>query len=167
MADACQARLDSAGVAFEAVRESIELDMLYVGQSHTVRVEVPRDALERADIGAAFEAAYRAAYGRALGGIAVRILNLRYARIGVRPKFDLAVLAPKATAMPPSLGTQAVFHAGKWWDATRFARLDLPVDATVDGPAILEQGDTTIWLEPGFSGRVDALGNLLITRKPD
>jgi N-methylhydantoinase A len=69
--------------------------------------------------------------------------------------------------MPPSLGTQAVFHAGKWWDATRFARLDLPVDATVDGPAILEQGDTTIWLEPGFSGRVDALGNLLITRKPD
>ncbi|MFM0117660.1 hydantoinase/oxoprolinase family protein [Paraburkholderia sp. RL18-101-BIB-B] len=167
MADACQARLDSAGVAFEAVRESIELDMLYVGQSHTVRVEVPRDALERADIGAAFEAAYRAAYGRALGGIAVRILNLRYARIGVRPKFDLAVLAPKATAMPPSLGTQAVFHAGKWWDATRFARLDLPVDATVDGPAILEQGDTTIWLEPGFSGRVDALGNLLITRKSD
>jgi N-methylhydantoinase A/oxoprolinase/acetone carboxylase beta subunit len=100
MADACQARLDSAGVAFEAVRESIELDMLYVGQSHTVRVEVPRDALERADIGAAFEAAYRAAYGRALGGIAVRILNLRYARLGVRPKFDLAVLAPKATAMP-------------------------------------------------------------------
>lgn len=165
MADTCQQRLDSAGVAFEAVRENVELDMLYVGQSHTVRVEVQRNALDRATIGAAFEAAYRTAFGRALDGIPVRIMNLRYARIGVRPKFDLAVLAPKATTMPASPGTQAVFHDGQWWDAVRYARLDLPVGATVEGPAILEQADTTIWLEPGFSGRVDPLGNLLITRR--
>jgi N-methylhydantoinase A len=165
MADTCQQRLDSAGVAFEAVREDVELDMLYVGQSHTVRVEVQRNALDRATIGAAFEAAYRTAFGRALDGIPVRIMNLRYARIGVRPKFDLAVLAPKATTMPASPGTQAVFHDGQWWDAVRYARLDLPVGATVEGPAILEQADTTIWLEPGFSGRVDPLGNLLITRR--
>ena len=45
LAAACQERLDSAGVAFEGIRESIELDMLYVGQSHTVRVEIARDAL--------------------------------------------------------------------------------------------------------------------------
>ncbi|CAG9264688.1 hydantoinase/oxoprolinase family protein [Paraburkholderia caribensis] len=165
MADTCQQRLDSAGVAFEAVREDVELDMLYVGQSHTVRVEVQRNALDRATIGAAFEAAYRTSFGRALDGIPVRIMNLRYARIGVRPKFDLAVLAPKATTMPASPGTQAVFHDGQWWDAVRYARLDLPVGATVEGPAILEQADTTIWLEPGFSGRVDPLGNLLITRR--
>lgn len=165
MAEACQQRLDSAGVSFEAVRESVELDMLYVGQSHTVPVEVQRDALERASIGAAFEEAYRAAFGRALDGIAVRIMNVRYARIGVRPKFDLAVLAPRATTMPEPLGMQAVFYAGQWWDAVRYARLDLPADATVEGPAILEQADTTIWLEPDFSGRVDALGNLLITRR--
>lgn len=164
MGDACQKRLDSAGVAFEAVRESIELDMLYVGQSHTVRVEVQRDALEREAIGMAFENAYRTAFGRTLAGIAVRIMNVRYARIGVRPKFELAVLAPTATHMPDALGKQAVFHAGQWCNAIRFARLDLPVNANVDGPAILEQADTTIWLEPGFRGKIDALGNLLITR---
>ncbi|HVE05861.1 MAG TPA: hydantoinase/oxoprolinase family protein [Paraburkholderia sp.] len=165
MADACQQRLDSAGVGFDAVRESVELDMLYVGQSHTVRVEVQRNALSREAIAAAFEAAYRAAFGRSLDGIPVRIMNLRYARIGVRPKFDLAVLAPKASAMPAPLGTQRVYHDGQWWDATRHARLELPVGASVEGPAILEQADTTIWLEPGFCGRVDALGNLLITRR--
>ncbi|WP_087686848.1 MULTISPECIES: hydantoinase/oxoprolinase family protein [unclassified Pandoraea] len=161
---ACQQRLDSAGVRFDAVKEVIELDMLYVGQSHTVRVPVAREALHREGIAQAFETAYREAFGRALDGIAVRIMNLRYARIGVRPKFDLGVLAPQATEMPSSLGTQRVYHAGQWWDAVRFARLDLPVGASVAGPAILEQSDTTIWLEPGFSGRVDALGNLLITR---
>ncbi|ODP31603.1 hydantoinase/oxoprolinase family protein [Pandoraea sp. ISTKB] len=161
---ACQQRLDSAGVRFDAVREVIELDMLYVGQSHTVRVPVARDALSREGIARAFEAAYREAFGRTLDGIAVRIMNLRYARIGVRPKFDLGVLAPQAHEMPASPGTQRVYHAGQWWDAARYPRLDLPVGATVVGPAILEQSDTTIWLEPGFTGRVDALGNLLITR---
>ncbi len=149
---------------FEGVREIVELDMLYVGQSHTVRVPVTREQLDRDGIARAFETAYRDAFGRALEGIPVRIMNLRYARIGVRPKFDLAVLAPQAGAMPESLGTQRVYHAGQWWNAARYARLDLPVAATVAGPAILEQSDTTIWLEPGFSGRVDALGNLLITR---
>ncbi|WP_281718005.1 hydantoinase/oxoprolinase family protein [Pandoraea apista] len=164
LAESCQTRLDSAGVRFESVREAIELDMLYVGQSHTVRVPVLRDALHREGIAQAFDVAYREAFGGALDGIAVRIMNLRYARIGVRPKFDLAVLAPQASAMPAPLGTQRVYHAGQWWDAVRYARLDLPVGATVPGPAILEQSDTTIWLEPEFSGRVDALGNLLITR---
>ena len=165
LAEACEARLDSAGVPFEGVRESIELDMLYAGQSHTVTVEVSREALDRAAIGAAFEAAYRRAYGRSLAGIAVRVLNLRYARIGQRPKFDLALLAPTATDMPASLGTQRVFHGGQWWDAVRYERLALPIGAQVDGPAILEQPDTTIWLEPGFRGQVDALGNLLIARQ--
>lgn len=164
LARGCQERLDSAGVTFEGVRESIELDMLYVGQSHTVQVAIDRAAMDRAGIAAAFEQAYQAAFGRILSGIAVRILNLRYARIGLRPKFDLALLAPAGKDMPAALGTQAVFHGGQWHDAIRYARLDLPVGGRIDGPAILEQADTTIWIEPRFFGSVDALGNLLVSR---
>jgi len=63
------------------------------------------------------------------------------------------------------LGTQRVFHHGAWHEALRFARLDLPVGARVEGPAILEQADTTVWLEPGFSAEVDSFGNLLV-RQP-
>ena len=163
LAAECQQRLDSAGVAFAGVRELIEFDMLYTGQTHTLRVEVARAALDAQGVAAAFEQAYREAFGRTLPGIAVRVMNLRYARIGERPKFDLAVLAPTTTAMPQTSGLQLVFHAGRWWDALRYPRLDLPVGATVPGPAILEQPDTTVWLEPGFEARVDALGNLLIS----
>ncbi|MEI7444402.1 MAG: hydantoinase/oxoprolinase family protein, partial [Burkholderiales bacterium] len=162
MAATAAARIESAGVALEGVRERVELDMLYTGQTHTVRVEVPRDALHAEGAAAAFAAAYRAAFGRTLDGIAPRVVNLRYARIGLRPRFDLAVLAPTATAMPAPLGTQRVRHAGRWWEAVRHARLDLPVGARVDGPAILEQPDTTAWIEPGFSAEVDRLGNLVI-----
>jgi len=55
-----------------------------------------------------------------------------------------------------------VFHAGRWWAAVRYPRLDLPVGTRIDGPAILEQPDTTVWLEPGFHATVDNLGNLLV-----
>ena len=69
---------------------------------------------------------------------------------------------PQTTTVNPSLGVQRVFHAGRWWDAARHARLDLPVGTRIGGPAILEQPDTTVWLEPGFSATVDPLGNLLV-----
>ena len=162
LATSCQQRLDSAGVEFVQVQEIIALDMLYAGQTHTVQVPVQPEALSRVGIRAAFEAAYRAAFGRVLDGIAVRVMNLRYARVGVRPKFDLTVLAPQSTEQIPSLGVQRVFHSGQWWNAARHARLDLPVGACIEGPAILEQPDTTVWLEPGFSATVDTLGNLLV-----
>jgi N-methylhydantoinase A len=90
------------------------------------------------------------------------VMNLRYARIGVRPKFDLKVLAPEGEGSTAPLGTQRVFHQGQWHDAVRYARLELPVAARIDGPAILEQADTTVWLEPGFHAEVDAHGNLLV-----
>ncbi len=164
LAEACQKRLDSAGVRFERVQEVVALDMLYMGQTHTLQVPLNADDISRDSIQAAFEKAYAASFGRVLSGMVIRVMNLRYARIGVRPKFDLAVLAPQGKGSTAPLGVQRVYHTGQWWDAQRYARLDLPVAAQVAGPAILEQADTTVWLEPGFSARVDTLGNLLVER---
>jgi N-methylhydantoinase A len=164
LAESCQKRLDSAGVRFERVQEIVALDMLYMGQTHTLQVPLNATDISRDSIQAAFEKSYAAAFGRVLSGMVIRVMNLRYSRIGVRPKFDLAVLAPKGDGCTASLGTQRVFHSGQWWDAHRYARLDLPVSAQVAGPAILEQADTTVWLEPGFTARVDTLGNLLVER---
>ena len=163
----CQLRLDSAGVRFSSVGQVMALDMLYAGQTHTLQVSLPvarAQDINEAVIRSAFESAYRAAFGRVLDGIAIRVMNLRYARIGVRPKFDLAVLAPSGAGSTSPVGEQQVFHGGRWWAAARYARLELPVGARVEGPAILEQPDTTVWLEPGFAATVDPLGNLLVTR---
>ena len=163
LAQGCQQRLDSAGVRFDAVREVIALDMLYAGQTHTLPVVLAdAGALSREAIRGSFEAAYEAAFGRVLEGIAVRVMNLRYARIGVRPKFDLAVLAPEGLGSVEPLGTQRVFHEGLWHEAVRYARLALPVGTRIVGPAILEQADTTVWLEPGFGAEVDGFGNLMV-----
>ena len=164
LAKACQARLDSAGVKFDAIQEVVALDMLYMGQTHTLQVPIESNHLTREHIQAAFENAYASSFGRVLSGLVIRVMNLRYARIGVRPKFDLAVLAPKGTGNTVSIGLQRVYHSGRWWDAKRYARLDLPVGTKIEGPAILEQADTTVWLEPNFSAHVDTLGNLLVEK---
>lgn len=165
LSQACQQRLDSAGVRFAEVQQIIALDMLYAGQTHTVQVNLPVASaaeISTAGIQTAFEAVYRASFGRVLDGIPIRVMNLRYARIGVRPKFDLSLLAPHGAGSTQAVGEQQVFHAGRWWTAQRYARLDLPVGARVQGPAVLEQADTTVWLEPGFEATVDAYGNLLV-----
>ena len=166
LAEACQTRLDSAGVRFVAVDESIALDMLFTGQTHTLQVNVQRAQLSAEGLRSAFTEAYQHAFGRVLEGPVIRVMNLRYARIGRRPKFDLSVLAPVGAGSTQPLGFQRVYHQGQWWDAQRFARLELPVGAQVQGPAILEQADTTVWLEPKFVAKVDAMGNLLVTAQP-
>jgi N-methylhydantoinase A len=165
LAEACQARLDSAGVRFVAVDENIALDMLFTGQTHTLQVNVQRSQLSAEGLRQAFTEAYQNAFGRVLEGPVIRVMNLRYARIGRRPKFDLSVLAPVGAGSTQPLGVQRVYHQGQWWDAQRYARLELPIGAQVSGPAILEQADTTVWLEPGFEAKVDAMGNLLVTAK--
>lgn len=165
LAHTCQARLDSAGVRFESIQELVHLDMLYAGQTHTLSVKLEAAALTRQGIQQAFEQTYQQAFGRILQGLVIRVLNLRYARIGVRPKLDLKVLAPQGEGSQRVLGLQKVYHQGAWWEARRLARLDLPVGACVEGPAILEQPDTTVWLEPGFVARVDALGNLCVQQQ--
>lgn len=172
MAEDCATRLTASRAPFERHVETIEFDMLYLGQTHTVPVVVDRAALTRAGLAAAFERSYARAFGRVLSGIPIRVINLRYALVGVRPKFDLSVLAPAPAddGMPVKASRpnrrRQVFHNAVWWDTPVFDRLELPVGMVVNGPAILEQPDTTVWLEPGFDGRVDALGNLIVRRQP-
>jgi len=171
--DELQALLDASGVRFDAVERLVELDMLYLGQTHTIAASLPssvatgEQALTRAVVLSAFEAAYRAAFGRLLDGIAIRIMNWKIAVIGKRPKFDLKLLAPAADASigKARKGSRPVYADGRWQEASLWRRLDLPVGAVVDGPAILDQADTTIFVDPDLKAEVDAFGNLILSRK--
>lgn len=171
--DEGMALLDASGVQFGARDVQVELDMAYAGQTHTVAVPITvamtgsqviaptSDAIRDA-----FESAYRAAFSRLLEGGVQRILNLRTSTIGRRPKFDLSSLAPdEANAASTPYGTRSVRINGIWHETALYDRLALPVGTMIDGPAILTQPDTTILVEPGFSGRVDSFGNLIIERQ--
>jgi N-methylhydantoinase A len=166
------ALLGGAGMRFVARHGTVALDMSYVGQTHTVSVPLPGafgltpTGLTRARIAAAFDDAYRAAYGRLLDGVPTRVLNLRVAVIGERPPFDLASLKPDAanTLDKSRRAPRRLWVDRAWRDCPVYARLDLPVGARITGPAILEQPDTTIYVDPGLVARVDALGNVVMER---
>ncbi len=167
------ALLQKGNTAFEGVETQFELDMLYVGQTHTVTVPLDlkfdgaTTGVTRAAIKAAFERAYQAAFGRLLEGIPMRVMNLRVAVIGKRPKFDLHLLAPShGGALADAVqGKRALYVDGAWRQAAVYDRLAAPVGSVIVGPAILEQADTTIVIEPDLQGRVDPFGNLIIERK--
>jgi N-methylhydantoinase A len=112
----------------------------------------------------AFEAAYLASFSRLLPGLSIRIVTLRVAAVGRRPKFDFSVFAPDRDASldKARLGSRPVWFDGGWVDTAIWARVDLPAMARIEGPAILEQPDATIVLEPGLVGRIDRLGNLVV-----
>ncbi len=161
--------LDRAGVAFTGRAVLHELDMSYAGQTHTVAVKLPLDAggqgdVSRAVLERAFVGTYTARFGRVLPGARLRVLNLRTAVVGMRPKIDLLALAPDAHAtMDAARRPGRRVWLGGWRDAAVYDRLMLPVGAEVRGPALLEQPDTTILIEPGQHGQVDRFGNLVIT----
>jgi N-methylhydantoinase A len=155
-----------AGVKLEAVDTSVELDMSYIGQTHTIAVPLPTATPDTASIHAAFETAYVAAFGRLLDGIAARVLTLKVAVIGRRPKIDLARLAPVGGSVDAArTGSRQVWFDGGWRETTIYDRLALPVDARIAGPAILEQPDATTVVEPDLVGCVDRFGNLIVSRK--
>lgn len=155
-----------AGIALERIDTLFALDMLYVGQTHTVGVPITMaaDGLTREAIREAFDAAYREAFGRLLDGIPMRVMNYRVAVIGRRRAFDMAIFSP-SEAKPASdcrTGMRRIYAEGAWHDAGVYERLDLAAGSRMAGPALLEQPDTTIFLDPGLAAVVDRLGNLVI-----
>jgi len=168
MADEGTRLLDRSGVVFVARDMLVACDMLYLGQTHTVAAPIawqPGRGLTVDDIRAAFERRYREVYGRLLENIPIRVLNIHLAAVGRRPKLDLAALAPSGGSIAQAMqGTRPVYVDGAWRDAIVYARRELPVDAIVKGPAILEQQDTTILVEPDLQARVDRLGNVILER---
>jgi N-methylhydantoinase A len=160
----------AAGIAVERTDVEYELDMHYLGQTHTVPVPLRVAAQdETLSVGEAmfrdaFETAYLAAFGRLLAGLPARIVSLRVAAIGRRPPFDFSVFAPDAAATLDGArrGTRRVWFDGGPCDTAIFARLDLPAGARIAGPAILEQPDATVVIEPDMCGTADRLGNLIV-----
>ena len=166
VAEETQALLDRAGVAFERIDEQFELDMLYLGQTHTVAVPLKLDRPLTPDVvQEAFDAAYLRAYGRLLEAIPVRVLNYRVAVTGRRPSFDMSVFAPPQNRVEDcQRGARQIRFDGADLTAPVYERLDLSEGATIPGPALLEQPDTTIFIDPGLEGTVDRFGNITITR---
>jgi N-methylhydantoinase A len=161
-----RAMLEREGAVFEHVEALHEADLQFQGQSHLLTIPVASPAVTRTELQAAFEAAYWHRFHVRLPEIRAVLVNVHTAVLGVRKTLPLDALGrgdPAATLAEARTGTRAVWFEGGWQDTPIYRRDRLPVGACFTGPAIVDQLDTTIVLEPGFEARRDALGNLVLT----
>ena len=158
--------LNESKNSLDGLSRVFELDMLYVGQTHSICVplSVKLQTLSKEIIKKAFDKIYLETYGRLLPGINVRVINLRIAVIGNRPKLDLSSMASISSKSVEEcqIETRLIWCDGAQVSAKVYERLDLPIGGKIVGPALLEQPDTTIFIEPNMYGEVDHIGNLLI-----
>ncbi|MCI0549082.1 MAG: hydantoinase/oxoprolinase family protein [Candidatus Rokubacteria bacterium] len=138
------------------------VDLRYLGQEHTVTVEVP-DLAGWPALRGEFDAAHRRAYGYAAPEVPVELLNLRLTVV-----FPLA--RPPFPVLARGTGRAAPFETRKIYSpASRdtleyrvFRRADLGADDEIDGPAAIEEPGTTTIVEPGDRLTIEAHGCLVI-----
>ena len=151
-----------------------EADISYEGQTHVIRASLPAGELSRETIAASFRSAYLQHYGRVeegfsgleelLAQIPIRLLNLRTAVIGVRADVRLKdfISAPETTLAEARKEERSVYVEDGFTSCPVYDRAKLPWGAVLSGPALIEQSDTTIWLEPWCRATVAEGGSLMI-----
>ena len=170
---ALEAQRDGALEAIATERTEVEdvtvlhgADMQFRGQTHLIRVPLPRADVPREEAQALFEAAYFKRFQVRLPEIKAVLVNLVTSVIGRRRAFPLAALldpaARRATLDEARIGRRPVYAEGGWREASVYAREALPLDARIEGPAVVQQIDATTVVEPGAAATVDAIGNLRI-----
>ncbi|APH72294.1 hydantoinase/oxoprolinase family protein [Aquibium oceanicum] len=149
-----------------AVRIVHSADMQFVGQTHLLNVPLPSAAVDRYVLQSLFEKAYFARFKVELPEIRANLVNLNTSIIGERAPVDLSTLidpSGRGAALADALlHTRPVWFDGTWHDTPVYDRERLPLDASFEGPAIVEQMDATTVIEPGDRVRSDVDGNLIV-----
>lgn len=148
------------------------IDMRYEGQNHELPISVPDDPLDKAMIKRltdAFADAHTRMYGFAVEGERINCVTFRVEATGVVRKADLSEAAlGKRGADNAKTGARDVWYpeTGVFTQTTLYARDRLRPGMVFDGPAIVEQMDTTTLIPPNVTVWVDSLDNLILEPAP-
>ncbi|MEC7490856.1 MAG: hydantoinase/oxoprolinase family protein [Pseudomonadota bacterium] len=169
--------LDAEGMDATVASFGRELDMRYTGQGYELRVPLEGtgfsggfDDATLLNARSRFDAIHARIHGHAAEEKPVEVVSYRVrARVTV-PKFE-PVSAEKITNSPghelAKKGTREVWFASDTSTTTTiWDRSGLHPGATLSGPAIVEQFDSTAVIPAGWSAHVNGLMNLILTRNP-
>ncbi|UWQ22396.1 hydantoinase/oxoprolinase family protein [Jannaschia sp. W003] len=152
--------------AGEALYQAVA-EMRYRGQSFEIDVALDIDALARGDvapIAEAFHAEHRRLYGHADPHAPIQVIAISLIVTGHAPKPVLPRQAVEARDVAPGRTIEA-YVDGARRPVGVFERAALTAGARFACPCVVTQDDTTVIVPPGFSGRVDTHGNLILRRE--
>jgi len=161
--------LSAAGVPDDAVRFRYGIDARYAGQGNEITIWVGEGdgwPASPEQVTEAFEAEYRRIYGLTIPDVAVQAVTWRLSAYApsqiVEPSNELAA----ATGPPRPIGERPMVfgrHTAPV-SAPVYRRADLGAGARFDGPAVVEERETTSVIRPGWSVEVADDGSLIATR---
>jgi N-methylhydantoinase A len=144
-------------------------DMRYRKQGYEIRVPIPDghlDAVRGDDIRRAFESAYRAVYGHTVRATPIDVVSWRVVAMGPRPALALPRAGGRRDASIASArkgSRHAWLPEGKGFaEVAVYDRYALACGLALEGPAIVEERESTAVIGAGARVRVDEWGNLVV-----
>jgi N-methylhydantoinase A len=164
--------LMEAGVAENAVGYRYGIDARYVGQGNEITIWVDEGdswTVPMADVRATFEEEYRRIFGLAIPDVGIEAVTWR-----LSASAESAEVEPSLVVCHESEGVgdggsvvsrPVVFDRGAPpVEAPVYRRDRLAPGTRFDGPAVVEERETTSVIRPGWSVEVAADGSLIATR---
>lgn len=140
-------------------------DMRYRGQSYEIEAELTAEDVNNGNIAGMAESFHREhekVYEHADRDAEVQVINLRMVIIGASPKPRFPRSELVDTSAEPARHID-VFMSGELGAVPLYSRAEMKPGQHFTGPAVIAQSDCTTCIPGGFTGRVDAYGNLILT----
>jgi len=166
-----------AGVGEAEITTAISIMMRYVGQGYEVEVPVRGGWITDGDVAAianSFADSYRRRFGR-VEAMPPETISWRVVSSGPRPPLERTLERTlRGDAGTGQTAAAAAARGGRpvWFglesgfiDTAVFDRNALTPGTRIDGPAILEEVESTLVLPPDFGGEVDAGLNFIATHQ--
>lgn len=161
-----EALITKENIEIRSIRRIYSVDMQFVGQTHLLRVPLDRPDVDTATLRQLFEEAYFNRFRVELADIRANVVNANCSVIGARAELDLSALIDPAerkdTLAEALMSRRDVVFDGDWHDTPIYWRDHLPESYRIVGPAIIQQMDTTVLIEPGDVATADHEGNILV-----
>ncbi|MCW5849492.1 MAG: hydantoinase/oxoprolinase family protein [Anaerolineae bacterium] len=165
-----RATLAAAGVPEAAMHFTRYADLRHVGQGHEITVPLPEGKLADVSIDAelkpAFYEVYESIYGHAHRHLDLEIMTCRLTASGPRPNIQLAQVENEPGSVEAALkGHRPAYFAalGGFVETPVYDRYALRAGATFEGPAIVEERDSTAVVGPNATATIDQYLNLVVT----
>jgi N-methylhydantoinase A len=159
--------LHQGRVADPQITLEISADMRYAGQGFEVTVPLAPASVAAHDSAAlhdAFDAQYRERFGRSLGGMPVELVSWRV-RAVAPPSVTELRFAELVVEDDASIERRPAYfaEAGGFVTTPVYARAALEPGVRIEGPALIEETESTAVIGPTAHATVDAFGNLMMT----
>jgi N-methylhydantoinase A/oxoprolinase/acetone carboxylase beta subunit len=165
-----RSQLEADGIPPDRILIQRVADCRYLGQGYELRVDAAPGTIDEAwveKLRAGFHDVHEREYSRRFDESDIEIPNVRVRGIGLQP----ALRMPEVLRGPES-PEAALSHEGEAWfrmhgrfeavPTRYYERARLAAGNRLEGPAIVNQYDSTTVIPPGISALVDGFGNIVV-----